>query len=805
LRQQKRWRVSGLAAVFRGMKMKIERIRAVNFLSHSDTTVDFRNIDSVVAVGNNGAGKSSLLVDSILCCLFGKGRASDIDSFVRVGRDLMQLEVDFSINGSCYRVIRKRSRKTAKGSSMLELFEIDREGNQVKNLTGGTVAETQALIEKILGINYEVLVKSAIIEQGEADSFVEATPAERMELFSEIWDLKKYEEFSQIARDTVKELSERIKAIDERIGLSRAKIGELAESVKDKDNLEKEIKGMDAQIVELEKKKSELEKKLGGFESLLKEIESARNLKAQAEQELKTIGSVHSSLLSNIERFKKVVKNRDAVLKKVEEEKEKEKVIGELEEELSGLNIEVNGYRDEIDSLRIDFQKKTDRIKEQEKAIDSEISKLRNEQIRINEGFTSLKVKEEKLRRMSLDAEKLKGLRCHPEVDLFYVNEKCIFIKDAVEAKRMIPALEREINEWREVLEKKDSGIQSEIKNLEEKKSEIESEINKMREELDNKISSLEKELNIKKAKAKEVEERIKGIRLELSGLREFTKLAPEINLAEQELPKLIEEEKRLEERSGEIMAGIEKRRKEIEALEKRLSVKEEVEKELRTISSQLADISRRREEVVKRIGFIEAGTKQIEELKNQIEADEKESEEIASKKAIYQTLEEAFKQIPYMLISRSIAVVESKANEILSLISPNGLRVEIKTEKMTKTTKKMKDEIHLIIHDSDGEKPYKFLSGGEKLMVGLALRLGIGRTLLLRRGTKVETLIADEIFGPLDEERLQSTMEMLRLLRKIYGLVVIITHIPETKSLFQTKLVFSKTNNGSSVKFEYD
>jgi exonuclease SbcC len=783
------------------MKMKIERIRAVNFLSHSDTEVDLRNVDSVVAVGNNGAGKSSLLVDSILCCLFGKGRASDIDSFVRVGKDLMQLEVDFSLNGSCYRVIRKRSRKTAKGSSMLELFEIDREGNQVKNLTAGTVAETQALIEKILGINYDVLVKSAIIEQGEADSFVEATPSERMELFSEIWDLKKYEEFSQIARDTVKEFSERERFLEERVELGQKKIEELREAVKEKGRLESEIRRIDSEISGLERKKLDYQKKILMLEDLTKEIETAKANKFSEEEELKKVGALHKDLISKIDRFNRILENRDLVFKKVEKEKEKEGVLAELENRLGELNEEINKKREEIDGLRKSIQKKVDSIREQQAEVDSEISKLRQKQFELNEEFTKLRVDEEKLNQMRSVSEKLRGLRCHPEADLFYVNEKCVFIKDAVEAKKGIPAFEKMIGWKKDELEKKASVFQSELEGLESRKRDFDSEIKGIRKEMEDRISSLETEIETKRAEARRVGEEIGRLRAELSEIREYGKLLPEVNLAEQELPKLMEEEKGLEERARKIVKNIERWRLEIESLEQKLLNKETTERSFESVCSKLVEISKQREEMVKQLGFIEASERQIEELSVQIRNDEKEREEISSKRAIYQTLEEAFKQIPYMLISRSIAVVESKANEILNLISPSGLRVEIKTEKMTKTTKKMKDEIHLIIHDSDGEKPYKFLSGGEKLRVAVSLRLALGEVFARRKGANIETLIADEIFGALDPEGVEDVKQVFRELRKKFKFIGVISHINETKDIFETQLLFEKGRNGTIVR----
>lgn len=781
--------------------MKINKIRAVNFLSHSDTAVDFRNINSVVAVGSNGAGKSSFLVDSILCCLFGKGRASDIDSFVRVGKDLMQLEVEFSINGKNYRVVRKRSRKTARGTSALEFFEIDQEGNEIKNLTLGTVGETQALLEKILGINYDILVRSAVIEQGEADSFVEASPSERMELFTEIWDLRKYDDFAQIARDTVRELSERQKLLDERIDLAYQKIDGLLKESEGKEVVEKELAKVNNDLIEFERKKENYQKKLGSFDSLLGEIEEAKFQQEQAERELKSISEFHSNLLSKIDRYEKIIKNRDAVVKRSEEEKEKELLLDSLTNEFTAKTLEIARMKDEIDGLRKDFQKGLNGIREKEKAIDSELKKLRDEELLLNNRFSDLKVKEERLGQMVADAEKLNGIKCHPEVDLFYVNEKCIFIKDAVEAKKRIPALREEIDKERKELYDMVHDNSLKRKEFEGEKDKFEKEIESLEKDLHSKVEIVENQIANCQFERNRLENEISRVKEELKEIKKFTKILPEIELAEKELPNLIEEEKRTENRAKEVMGIIEKRKKEIEAKKQKLAGRDDIERQLHFIASRVEELSKRREEMVKKLGFIEAGARQIEELKKQIESDEKELGDIGSKKAIYQTLEEAFKQIPYMLVSRSIGAVERKANEILGLISSTGLRVEIKTEKMTKTTKKMKDEIHIIIHDNDGEKPYKFLSGGEKLRVALALRLAIGEVFASRRGANIETLIADEIFGPLDEEGVEDVKQVFRELRQRFKFIGVISHVTESKDLFENQLFFEKGKNGTVVR----
>lgn len=142
--------------------MRYERVRALNVLSHVDTEIKFSGYDAVVVVGPNGVGKSTLLVDVPLVACFGSGRSSDLDGYVRNGADWAQFEFDFSTDQGIFRSVRKRSKKTARGTTVLEFYQIDAEGNVIRTLTAGSIGETQSLIKKTLGMEFDTLVRASI-------------------------------------------------------------------------------------------------------------------------------------------------------------------------------------------------------------------------------------------------------------------------------------------------------------------------------------------------------------------------------------------------------------------------------------------------------------------------------------------------------------------------------------------------------------------------------------------------------------------------------------------------------------------
>lgn len=114
--------------------MRYVRVRAVNILSHVDTEIKLSEYDAVVVIGPNGVGKSTLMADVPLIALFGSGRSSDLDGYIRNGTDWMQAEFDFSTDQGFFRAVRKRSKKTSRGTSVLEFYQIDGEGNVIRPL-----------------------------------------------------------------------------------------------------------------------------------------------------------------------------------------------------------------------------------------------------------------------------------------------------------------------------------------------------------------------------------------------------------------------------------------------------------------------------------------------------------------------------------------------------------------------------------------------------------------------------------------------------------------------------------------------
>lgn len=192
-----------------------------NFLSYRDVAeLDLRGLQLACISGLNGAGKSTIL-DGITWALFGKSRVkSDDDVVNRAAGEKAAAEVTFvfELEGAIYRVIR---RKAPGKTTELDFHAylpgvIDGEGRwQVK--TEARTRETQAEIERLLRMNYDVFTNASFLLQGKADEFTTKTPDKRKEILAEILGVSVWDGYKERATDKRKEVESEAVALERQL------------------------------------------------------------------------------------------------------------------------------------------------------------------------------------------------------------------------------------------------------------------------------------------------------------------------------------------------------------------------------------------------------------------------------------------------------------------------------------------------------------------------------------------------------------------------------------------------------------
>ncbi|MBX3630680.1 MAG: AAA family ATPase [Nitrosomonas sp.] len=140
------------------------------------------------------------------------------------------------------------------------------------------------------------------------------------------------------------------------------------------------------------------------------------------------------------------------------------------------------------------------------------------------------------------------------------------------------------------------------------------------------------------------------------------------------------------------------------------------------------------------------------------------------------------------------------------------GLTFEIVIDHANRQLQKLTDR-YLLVHDRDkplalnvidsyqaGEiRSTRNLSGGESFIVSLALALGLSR--MASRNVRIDSLFLDEGFGTLDEEALDTALDMLASLQQDGKLIGVISHVPMLKVRISTQIeVIPQTGGRSRV-----
>lgn len=104
----------------------------------------------------------------------------------------------------------------------------------------------------------------------------------------------------------------------------------------------------------------------------------------------------------------------------------------------------------------------------------------------------------------------------------------------------------------------------------------------------------------------------------------------------------------------------------------------------------------------------------------------------------------------------------------------------------------------------NDQSRDVKTLSGGESFMAALAMALGMSDIIQNTAGSiHIDTMFIDEGFGSLSDEARMQAIKILYDLSEGKRLVGIISHVSELKAQIGTKLIVTKTNKGSQVKWD--
>jgi DNA repair protein SbcC/Rad50 len=241
-----------------------------NFLAYRDPDpLRLEGIHVACISGENGAGKSSLL-DAITWVLWGKARAPSADDLIHQNLKEMRVTLEFEMAGGRYLVIRQRNIEKKTAQSLLELQAWDGNTEDWHSLSESTIRGTQERIDRLLRLDYDTFINSALLSQGRADEFTAKPPFQRTQVLAAILGLDRWERYEERAKEKIRQ---------SRISVERLEVrqSEMDHELSRRGEYER-------QLQEAETAAAAEGKNLAALEKAWAEVEQRRNARAELER-----------------------------------------------------------------------------------------------------------------------------------------------------------------------------------------------------------------------------------------------------------------------------------------------------------------------------------------------------------------------------------------------------------------------------------------------------------------------------------------------------------------------------------------
>ena len=276
-----------------------ETIRWKNFLSTGNqfTEINLDKDQTTLIIGNNGAGKSTIL-DALCFSLFGK-------SFRKINKPQLVnstnekdcvVEIEFKIGNTDWKV--RRGIKPA-------LFEIYR--NDTKLDQSSSANDQQKWFEQtVLKMNYKSFTQIVILGSSNFVPFMQLSSANRREVIEDLLDIKIFTSMNNLIKDKIRQSKEDIRVY-------QLKKDSLADKVKMQENFIDELENRAKQnIVDKEEKIGQLlveeNNWMGANEEKNRElVDLQKNIEkySGATEKLRTLGNLKGKISNKVSTITK--------------------------------------------------------------------------------------------------------------------------------------------------------------------------------------------------------------------------------------------------------------------------------------------------------------------------------------------------------------------------------------------------------------------------------------------------------------------------------------------------------------------
>ncbi len=329
--------------------------------------------------GANGVGKT-VIINALAYGIYDKA-VSNIskDNLVNnINKKHMEVIVEFEKSGNKYRIRRVRKAKSYAAGNYVELFEND------IDITPDSVANTNRLIETIIGLPYELFVRIVVFSATHIPFLDLPVRSQngpnQTDIIEELFDLKTLSEKSAILQEQRKEVETNLENHKDRVKLLEQEF----------ERHKKQLESAKQRVINWEQENEQevdrLRKKLDRVQQL--DVEGQHALQEQltaAEEEV-------AEAVSRLTEIKKQIKIAESDLKQAEEELEQL-----IDEKCPYCSQQYSDSESKIKETKKTIQATNSSItqlKEQEKEIHNLVSRLEKEREKLNKKITVTDIKE---------------------------------------------------------------------------------------------------------------------------------------------------------------------------------------------------------------------------------------------------------------------------------------------------------------------------------------------------------------------------------------------------------------------------
>lgn len=244
-----------------------------------------------------------------------------------------------------------------------------------------------------------------------------------------------------------------------------------------------------------------------------------------------------------------------------------------------------------------------------------------------------------------------------------------------------------------------------------------------------------------------------------------------------------------------------------IKTIVKQLEEYPDADHVIKSLDLQMQQRRRQLDEQLSFQGRLQQRLAQLETLQTQYDEQQQQFQHLQRQYRVYQELAQAFGKngIQALMIENVLPQLEAETNQILSRLTGNQLHVQFVTQragrKTSKKTTKLIDTLDILIADANGTRAYETYSGGEAFRINFSIRLALARLLAQRAGTSLQMLIVDEGFGTQDSEGCDRLIAAINAISSDFSCILTVTHMPQFKEAFQTRIEVRKTQQGSQLR----